>query len=142
MACRGLSIPGAAEIVVRRSVQYCWVPIVVFWQWIWLRTANERMSLSVCTDISSSDWLVGQDIPWYQLSAIGPAGFPAYARLRFLPDTPIDGRETIDGGFAESWYEDNTESEQFSVVLEVLSRYTSTPDDCYFLGLNRSTHHY
>ncbi|MDV6270672.1 hypothetical protein [Rhodococcus globerulus] len=90
------------------------------------------MSLSVCTDVSASDWLVGQDMPWYQLSVKGPGGFPAYARLRFLPDTPFEGEKTPDAGFVESWYERNTESEQFTVVLEILSGYTSTPDDCYF----------
>lgn len=90
------------------------------------------MSLSVCTDISSSAWLVGQDISWHQLSVKGPVGFPAYARLRFLPDTPFEGQKTTDVGFAESWYEHNSESEQFSVVLEILAGYTSTPDDCYF----------
>ena len=95
-----------------------------------LARENERMSLSVCTDISASDWLVGQDMPWYQLSAKGPVGFPAYARLRFLPDTPFEGQKTTNLGFAESWYETNTE--QFPVVLEILSRYTATPDDCYF----------
>ena len=91
---------------------------------------NERMSLSVCTDVSASDWLVGQDMPWYQLSAKGPVGFPAYARLRFLPDIPSEGQQTTDLGFAESWYVENPG--QFATVLELLSGYTSTPDNCYF----------
>ncbi|MFE4499755.1 hypothetical protein ACFRFQ_07805 [Rhodococcus sp. NPDC056743] len=87
------------------------------------------MSLSVCTDLSASDWLVGQDMPWYQLAVKGPVGFPAYARLRFVPDPDIEGKHENDVASAGDGL---TESEQFTIVLEILSRYTSNPDDCYF----------
>ena len=90
---------------------------------------NERMSLIVCTDISASDWLVGQDLPWYELAVKGPVGFPAYARLRFIPDPEFEGQKTNDVDFPDDGI---TESEQLAVVLEILSRYTATPDDCYF----------
>ena len=95
------------------------------------------MSLSVCTDISAANWLVGQDLPWYQLTASGPIGFPAYARLRFIPDptyegqrendaeSPADALTPTDDGYL-------TENDQFKIVAEILSPYTSTPDDCFF----------
>lgn len=51
------------------------VVVVVCEQTTSFSRENKRMSLSVCTDISSSAWLVGQDIPWYQFSVKGPVGF-------------------------------------------------------------------
>lgn len=44
------------------------------------------MPLAVCSDLSPADWIVASDIPWTRLVTIGPAGFAAYARGRFIPD--------------------------------------------------------
>lgn len=90
---------------------------------------NGWMSLSLCLDVSASEWLVGQDMPWYQLSATGPVGFPAYARLRFLPDPVSEGQSESVANLPDDALD---ETEQFGLVLEALSRYTSTPEDCYF----------
>lgn len=60
-----------------------------------LRRDNERMSLSACPDVAAADWLVGQDMRWYQLATKGPLGFPAYARLRFLQDPAFEGQKEI-----------------------------------------------
>lgn len=98
---------------------------------------NEGMSLSLCTDISAADWLVGQDLPWYQLTASGPIGFPAYARLRFIPDPTYEGQRENDAeGPADTLTPADdgylTENDQFKIVAEILTPYTSTPEDCFF----------
>ncbi|WP_424805518.1 hypothetical protein [Rhodococcus sp. 27YEA15] len=87
------------------------------------------MGLTVCTDVAAANWLIRQPVPWHHLAVKGPIGFPSCARLRFLPDPAFDGqRESAahypDGGPGES--------EQITVVLETLSAFTTTPDDCYF----------
>lgn len=102
-----------------------------------LSRENERMSLRGCTDISAAGWLVGQDLPWYQLTASGPIGFAAYARLRFIPDPTYEGQKENDSSSPADALtpEDDgylTESDQFKIVAEILAPYTSTPDDCFF----------
>ena len=84
------------------------------------------MSLSVCTDVSAADWLVGQDLPWYQLAVSGPIGFPAYARLRFIPDPTYEGQGENDASSpadaltpADDGY--FTENDQFKIVAEILA---------------------
>jgi hypothetical protein len=72
---------------------------------------------------------VASDLPWQQLVGFGPAGFPAYARLRFLPDPAYEGQSENDvdvDGDAPS------ESAQLRALLQLLTRHTRTPDDCYF----------
>ena len=64
--------------------------------------------------------------PWEQLVTFGPAGFPAYGRLRLLPDPAYVGQSENDVDVAHS------ETAQLRVVLGTLTRHTRTPDDCYF----------
>lgn len=46
------------------------------------------MALTPCSDVSAADWVMAGDRPWHELVGFGPQGFPAYARLLFLPDQP------------------------------------------------------
>jgi hypothetical protein len=87
------------------------------------------VTLTRCSDLSPADWLTTSDQPWEQLVTVGPAGFAAYARLRFLPDPAYEGQSENDVGLAE---DTPSETAQLSVVLDVLSGFTRTPDDCYF----------
>src|SRR5262245_1538655 len=50
------------------------------------------MTLTLCEDASAAAWITSSDLPWQQLVAFGPAGFQAYARLRFLPDPAYAGQ--------------------------------------------------
>lgn len=59
----------------------------------------------------------------------GPAGFPAYARLRFLPDPAFAGQREHD---VETDEDGPSETALLRTVLETLARHTGTPDDCYF----------
>ncbi len=70
------------------------------------------------------------ELPWQRLVGFGPAGFPAYARLRFLPDPAYEGQSE-----SEARIDDDApvaESVQLRAVLETLTGRTRTPDDCYF----------
>lgn len=89
------------------------------------------MSLTPCSDLSAASWLTVSDSPQQQLIGFGPPGFPAYARLRFLPDPAYDGQSEndIDEGIDD---EVPSETAQLRAVLETLARHTRTPDECYF----------
>jgi hypothetical protein len=66
---------------------------------------------------------------WQQLVGFGPEGFPAYARLRFLPDPAYEGQSEDDVDVDE---DAPTETAQLRAALETLTRHTRTPEDCYF----------
>jgi hypothetical protein len=87
------------------------------------------VTLKYCDDMSAADWIVHADIPWEQLVNFGPPGFPAYARLRFLPDPTKPGQDEADAIIAEDHPSD---IEQARRALEHLRRFTATPEDCYF----------
>lgn len=87
------------------------------------------MTLTRCSDLSAADWLTASDEPWGRLVSLGPAGFPAYARLRFLPDPAYEGQSENDVDLGE---DAPSETAQLRAVVDVLSRYTRTPGDCYF----------
>jgi hypothetical protein len=84
--------------------------------------------LDVCSDLSAANWIVASHIPWKRLVTIGPGGFSAYVRVRFIPDpTHVGQRENeadLDGS--------PNEIEQWRAMLQLLSEETADPDDCYF----------
>jgi hypothetical protein len=79
--------------------------------------------------MSAADWIVQAQIPWEQLVYFGPPDFPAYARLRFIPDPTMPGQEEVDANVAEDHPSDLTQSRR---ALNHLRRFTATPEDCYF----------
>jgi hypothetical protein len=83
------------------------------------------VTLTFCPDLSAADWIVHSDLPWQQLVGFGPAGFDAYARLRFLPDPVRPGQ-------SENDVDPDWRTDQLPTLLEVLATHTATPDDCYF----------
>lgn len=84
------------------------------------------MALTFCRELSAAEWIAHSDLPWEQLVGFGPAGFDAYARLRFLPDPARPGQAENDVE-VEDWRTD-----QLPVLFEVLATHTATPEDCYF----------
>ena len=60
----------------------------------------------------------------------GPAGFPAYARVRFIPDPTYQGQHEWEADLDAS----PGETEQWRALLQLLATETSDPSDCY-LGL-------
>lgn len=86
------------------------------------------MTLSPSQDRTAADWIVRSDLPWTGLVTLGPAGFEAYARLRFLPDPVRRGQRESDV------HPDGRRPDQPATLLAVLAGHTGTPDDC-FVGL-------
>lgn len=85
------------------------------------------MTLTPSAELSAAIWITGSELPWHQLVTMGPAGFEAYARLRFLPDPLYAGQPEITGDEHAP-----SEHELLHTALEVLRGYTDAPDDCYF----------
>jgi hypothetical protein len=87
------------------------------------------VALTPCSDVRAASRITAGDRPWHELVGFGPPGFPAYARLLFLPDPVDEGQRESD---VEIDAEPPSETEQLRTVLEVLTAHTRTPDDCYF----------
>ncbi|MET8833536.1 hypothetical protein ABZV78_06430 [Micromonospora sp. NPDC004540] len=83
------------------------------------------MTLNFCRELSAADWIAHSDLSWQRLVTFGPAGFDAYARLRFLPDPARPGQSENDA--AAGWPTD-----QLPTLFEVLATHTTTPEHCYF----------
>jgi hypothetical protein len=63
-----------------------------------------------------------------QLITFGPAGFEAFARLRFIPDPSEPGRDEAD---AELPGDHPSDFEQTRRALRLLASFTATPRECY-----------
>ncbi|WP_432510106.1 hypothetical protein [Kineococcus sp. SYSU DK001] len=89
------------------------------------------MSLSACRTPSVADWITGSTRPWHRLVSTGPAGLPAYARLRFIPDPthPGQGEGDVD---VDPGPDAPSENDRMRTALTVLAAYTTTPDECFF----------
>jgi hypothetical protein len=86
------------------------------------------VSLAVCSDLSPAGWIVASEVPWQQLVSFGPAGFGAYARVRFIPDPIRDGQRESEADPDAS----PDEVDQWRALLQLLAAGTPDPDDCYF----------
>ena len=87
------------------------------------------MTLGFCPDVTAADWLVGSGTPFDQLVTFGPAGFEAFARLRFIRDPRSPQEEEAD---VDKLIDHPSDISQTRRALHRLARFTSTPDLCYF----------
>ena len=87
------------------------------------------MTLQFCTDVTAADWIVQARVPWEQQVVFGPAGFPAYARLRYLPDPSRPGQLESDVSIGDDHPSDFGQARR---ALDLLAGFTGTPEDCYF----------
>jgi hypothetical protein len=83
------------------------------------------VTLTFCRDRSAAAWIADSDLPWDRLVCFGPAGFDAYARLRFLPDPVRPGQSENDA-------DSDGRPDPMPALLEVLGAHTATPDACFF----------
>lgn len=88
------------------------------------------MKLTFSSDLTAAAWLTQSTTPADQLISFGPAGFEAYARLRFIPDPAWPGQSESAADLPDNHASD---IEQTRSALHWLKRFTSTPDDCFFL---------
>lgn len=86
------------------------------------------MPLAVCSDVSPADWIVASEVAWQQLVGFGPAGFAAYARVRFIPDPVREDQQEREADPDAS----PDEVDQWRAVLQLLASVTAVSDDCYF----------
>jgi hypothetical protein len=97
------------------------------------------MRLEYCNDVSAANWIVQAHIPWEHLVNFGPPGFPAYARLRFIPDPTTPGEEEADVDVAD---DHPSNMQQTRRALDHLRRFTATPEDCYFCVWEGYSHYF
>lgn len=87
------------------------------------------MTLTQCWDLSPAAWIVDDERPWQRLVTFGPSGFPAHARLRFLPDPIHPGQRENE---AQPAADAGSELDQVRSLLDQLAPHTGTPDECFF----------
>ena len=75
------------------------------------------MPLAVCSDLSPADWIVASDVPWNRLVTIGPSGFAAYARVRFIPDPVREGQRESEADLDAT----HDEVDQWRALLRLLT---------------------
>jgi hypothetical protein len=88
------------------------------------------VTLRFSPDVAAADWIVRSPTPWEQLVTFGPAGHPAYARLRYVPDPVAPGQDEAD---VELPPDHPSDLARVRRALHLLAGHTATPDDCWFL---------
>lgn len=87
------------------------------------------MVLTPVTDISPAEWLATSPTTPDRLITFGPAGYKAYARLRYLPDPTSPGQLETDAHLQAGR---PLQAAQARQALRVLADFTETPDECFF----------
>ena len=82
------------------------------------------------TDLAAAEWITGSTTPFEQLITFGPAGFAAYARLRFIPDPLEPGQNEADVGLPDDHLHDLVQAQ---LALHRLADFTESAADCFFL---------
>ena len=82
------------------------------------------------TDLAPAEWISGSTTPFEQLITFGPAGFDAYARLRFIPDPTGPGQDEADVELPDDHLHDLVQAQ---LALHRLADFTGTAADCFFL---------
>jgi len=85
--------------------------------------------LQYTADTSAARWISESLVPFDRLVTFGPDGFPAYARLRYIPDPTHKGQAESDHELPEDHPSD---LEQARRALRVLAQHTDSPRHCFF----------
>jgi hypothetical protein len=91
---------------------------------------------SPCSDVAAAQWITARDQHWWDLVTLGPTGFPAYARLRFIPDPAYEGQSGSEGANqtgVRSVGDTLSESEQLRIAVQTLLHQVSSPTEGYLL---------
>jgi hypothetical protein len=86
--------------------------------------------LTPATDLAPADWITGSTTPFERLITFGPAGFDAYARLRFIPDPLGPEQNEADVSVPDDHLHDLVQAQ---LALHRLSDFTESAADCFFL---------
>ena len=104
-----------------------------------------EVMFSPCSDMAAAHWITASDQHWWDLVTLGPTGFPAYARLRFIPDPAHEGQSESEGASqtgVRSVGDTLSETEQLRVAVETLLQHPGSTTDGYLLmwdGYGEST---
>ncbi|WP_010525085.1 hypothetical protein [Nesterenkonia sp. F] len=88
------------------------------------------MTFNPCSDLTAAEWITASDEPWWSLVTLGPPGFPAYARLRFIPDPAYEGQPEND---VVPQGDDLPEIDQLRVAVETLLPHTDSSAEGYLM---------
>ncbi|WP_300343673.1 hypothetical protein [Nesterenkonia sp.] len=88
------------------------------------------MTFLAPADPSAADWILRAEVHWWRLVTLGPPGFSAYARLRYIPDPDYPGQSENSVSRPPDRPED---TEQLSTAAGVLAAHTRTPGQAYAL---------
>ena len=83
-----------------------------------------------CSDPAAAKWIATSDERWWNLVTLGPPGFPAYARLRFIPDPAYEGQSENDAVRQDDVLSD---ADQLRIAVGTLLLHTGTPTEGYLL---------
>lgn len=83
-----------------------------------------------CSDLAAAKWIAASDGHWWNLVTLGPEGFPAYARLRFIPDPAHEGQSENEAARQANAPSDN---HQLRIAVGTLLQHTDGPDEGYLL---------
>lgn len=70
-----------------------------------------------CSDLAPATWIAASDEHWWNLVTLGPPGFPAYARLRFIPDPVHEDQSEND---AERRADAPSDNDQLRIAVATL----------------------
>lgn len=82
------------------------------------------------SDRAAAKWITTSDEHWWNLVTLGPPGFPAYARLRFIPDPAYEGQSENDAARQDDALSDN---DQLRIAVGTLLQHTGSPTEGYLL---------
>lgn len=83
-----------------------------------------------CSDLAAAKWIAASDGHWWNLVTLGPPGFPAYARLRFIPDPAHEGQPESAAARQADAPSDN---DQLRIAAGTLLQRTAASDEGYVL---------
>lgn len=89
----------------------------------------QGMNLTPSLDARAARWIAVSERPWKQLAGFGPSGFPAYARLRFIPDPTHASQSENEAAPLPGAV---PETEQLQALLSMLLHHTTTPEELFF----------
>lgn len=88
------------------------------------------MVIVPCSGRAAAKWITTSDEHWWNLVTLGPPGFPAYARLRFIPDPAYEGQSENDAARQDHALSDN---DQLRIAVGTLLQHTGSPAEGYLL---------
>lgn len=83
-----------------------------------------------CSDPAPATWIATSNEHWWNMVTLGPPGFPAYARMRFIPDPAYEGQSEND---AVRQNDALSDTDQLRIAVGTLLQHTGSPTEGYLL---------